>query len=112
MKVYRKAIGFRPEAARLAGVGMLLPVSPLFDAKGSHITRQLHAGMMMKTDAPTNRYRREKNFRSIWNELTMRPCPYGGKCPASPDMALALPIPRVIDRFSISGWADQGSRVP
>jgi hypothetical protein len=42
-----------------------------------------------------------------------RPLSTGGKCPASPDItALALPIPRVIDRFTFSGWADQGSRVP
>jgi hypothetical protein len=46
-------------------------------------------------------------------ELTIGLCPHGGKCPASPDItALALPIPRVIDRFTFSGWADQGSRVP
>ena len=42
-----------------------------------------------------------------------RPLSTGGKCPESPDItALALPIPRVIDRFTFSGWADQGSRVP
>jgi hypothetical protein len=39
-----------------------------------------------------------------------RPLSTGGKCPESPDItALALPIPRGIDRFTFSGWRIKGA---
>jgi hypothetical protein len=30
----------------------------------------------------------------------------------SPARWVEVPLPEVIDRFTFSGWADQGSRVP